>query len=136
MQEVVERGFISNFLFANIGNIFSASEPVREILQKIPPEETAADKKNNFKIDAAEEIHFDDDGKIFVPEEIVINKTDELFGKKIYSEVAEKISEQSDEKPISKIVAETLTEKISDVAKNEYNLTKKQVEKITKNVEV
>ena len=39
-------------------------------------------------------------------------------------------------KPISKIVAETLTEKISDVAKTEYNLTKKQVEKITKNVEV
>ena len=135
VREVVERGFISNFLFANIGNIFSASEAVIEILKKIPPEETQADRKNIFKIDVAKEIHFDDDGKIFVPEEIVISRTDELFGKKIVAEVTKNINEQSGEKPLSKIVVDTFTEKISDVVKTEYNLSKKQFEKLIKPIE-
>lgn len=133
VQETVARGFICNFLFANIGNIFKTSLPVRDILKKFTPEETQADKKNKTKLDNVEEI-FIEDGQIKVPEKIIINQNQKLFGKKIYEQIAENISNQTDEK-ISKIVAETLNKNISEVAQVEYNLTKKQVEKITKSVE-
>ncbi|MBQ9441735.1 MAG: Eco57I restriction-modification methylase domain-containing protein [Selenomonadaceae bacterium] len=135
VREVIERGFISNFLFDNIGNIFSASETVREILKKIPPEETQADKKNKFKIDSADEILVNEKGEIEIPQEIVISKTDELFGKKILEKIDKNIIEQSDEKPLSKIIADTLNEKIVEVAKTEYKLPEKQIEKITREVE-
>jgi len=36
-QEVVRHGFMSNFLFQNISNIFGAPAAVRQIVEKLAP---------------------------------------------------------------------------------------------------
>ena len=45
-QEVVKRGFMSNFLFANISNIFNAPSEIRDILGKLVP---AKEEKSKTK---------------------------------------------------------------------------------------
>ena len=60
-QEVVRRGFISNFLFQNIGNIFGAPSRVGDILSNMPS--ATEDKKNKRKpVPISEAIPGDDSG--------------------------------------------------------------------------
>ena len=86
-KEVIRRGFMSNFLFQNIGNIFSAPAAVRDVLQKLTPAEEQADKKNDLSMNDAESVSVDENGEVDVPQDIVVQKSSELFGKKIYEDV-------------------------------------------------
>src|SRR5699024_1419468 len=52
-QEVVKRGFMSNFLFANISNIFNAPSEIRDILGKLVHSMEEKDSKNDKCIDKA-----------------------------------------------------------------------------------
>ncbi len=85
-QEVVRRGFMSNFLFQNISNIFGAPRAVMEIMEKIAPSDEGSKKKQTET--HIPDIPMDDEGNVTIPNEIVIGKTQELFGDKIYEDLS------------------------------------------------
>lgn len=85
--EVVRRGFMSNFLFQNIGSVFGAPSVVTEILKKLTPALEEGKLKNDGAIDRADEVPLNDDGEVEIPRKIVIGKTQDLFGPRIYEDV-------------------------------------------------
>lgn len=89
-QEVVKRGFMSNFLFQNISGIFSSPE-VREILEKLNPVDPGkvVPRKKEEPIDT-KGVQVDADGNASVDHSIVIAETDARFGEKVYADIAEK----------------------------------------------
>ena len=93
--EVVRRGFMSNFLFQNIHNVFGAPKEILDIIQQFDPVD---EPKNKSKTDLAEEtgkdLSINDDGEVDLTEGYVIGKANELFGDKVYDT----------EKPIEDII--------------------------------
>ena len=90
-QEVVRRGFMSNFLFQNISNIFGAPGVVQDILEKLTPAHEEINKKGNGTLDGIKNVSVDKNGNAEVPNEIVIGKTQDLFGDKIYEDLGKSI---------------------------------------------
>ena len=112
-QEVVRRGFMSNFLFQNISNIFGAPAIVREIVEKLPPAQEEGRKVDPKRLDGMDTVTVDEDGEVEIPNETVIGRTQDLFGPKIY-EVTEDIQAQVEavaESPTAEHI-ETLTEAV------------------------
>ena len=83
-QEVVKRGFMSNFLFQNVSGIFSAPKEVIDILNQLP--EYKEGKKKELDYEKTSELPVNEDGEAEVPEEVVIGVTAEIFGDKVYGE--------------------------------------------------
>lgn len=118
-KEIVKRGFMSNLLFANISGIFSGDSPFKEILDKIPPEK-------NKKLEKRREIpitdpYLNDNGEVEIPKEVVIGKSKELFGNKIYTttevvnDVVSSLEEAEEQQKKSiKNLAKDITESFSD----------------------
>ena len=79
--EVVRRGFMSNFLFQNITNIFSAPEQVKEILEKLEPIE---EPKVRLTREVREELSLDENGDVSLSDEYIIGKEQDVFGDKLY----------------------------------------------------
>lgn len=90
-QEVVRRGFMSNFLFQNISNIFGAPEVARNIINKFEPV-----KEPVVKVPTPEQLSLNEDGEVEVANEYVISKTEALFGEKIYEDIAQSIKENTE----------------------------------------
>ena len=86
-KEVVRRGFMSNFLFQNVGNIFNAPKEVLDILQKFEPIKEPVGIKENTK----EELNLDDEGNVVIPEEQVIGTANNVFGEKIYGDIEQSL---------------------------------------------
>lgn len=84
--EVVERGFMSDFLFQNIAHVFNASAEVVKIISLIPAVEEQGNLQDTVH-KAAENLFLDDDGEIDVPPDYVIGTAVEVFGEKIYDNV-------------------------------------------------
>ncbi|MEQ0488792.1 DEAD/DEAH box helicase family protein [Anaerococcus murdochii] len=148
-KEVVNRGFMSNFLFANISNIFRAPQAIRDTLNKLNSYKEG--KKRPIEVDdeTANELYLDENGEVDIPEEKIIGKAQEVFGKKIYEEIEEGISQAESDlilvktpnkteledildtyvKPISKIIV--------DNAREEYEeeMTRSTERKIQRNIE-
>ena len=83
-QEVVRRGFMSNLLFANISGIFAYSDAYKEILDRLPVEKQGKlDKPSTMPNLPA--IDIDNKGQVIAQEDIVISKTDAIFGDKVFS---------------------------------------------------
>lgn len=85
-QEVVRRGFMSNYLFQNISGIFSAPQEVIDILSQLTP---AEEPKKGGQIPVTPETKDDlninpETGDVEIPEEQVIGTAAGLFGEKIY----------------------------------------------------
>ncbi len=85
--EVVRHGFMSNFLFANISGIFGAPGFVRDILEKLTPAHEEGGKKDDSRLDPIDTIEVDDDGNAIPDEEIVIGRTQDIFGDKVYETI-------------------------------------------------
>lgn len=81
-KEVVKRGFMSDFLFANISHIFSAPREVLYILDKIAPMKEKKEPKLSNEV--AKELSIDENGEVNLSDEYVIGKSAELFGEKVY----------------------------------------------------
>lgn len=125
--EVVKRGFMSNLLFANIAGIFGGNSPFKEILDKIKPEK-------NKRLIERREVNvttpmLDDDGKVDIPKDIVINQTKDIFGDAIY-----KVMEMPDIPKIPEVT--TITNEIKDTLdrgfsklKETFSLNKTQTDK-------
>jgi len=86
-QEVVRRGFMCNFLFQNISNIFGAPSIVREIVEKLTPAQEEGGKGDKKPLDGMDNIPVGKDGEVDIPNEIVIGKSVDLFGDKIYETI-------------------------------------------------
>lgn len=141
-REVVKRGFMSNLLFANIAGIFSGDSPFKDILDKIPPEK-------NKRLEKPREVeitdpHLDEEGEVEIPKEVVLGKSKDLFGEKIYAptEVVEEVTKSIDEaeekqKESIKTLAGKITESFVegfDKLKVDFKLTKGRTDDIKKSV--
>ncbi|MCD8370580.1 MAG: DEAD/DEAH box helicase family protein [Clostridiales bacterium] len=87
-QEVVRHGFMSNFLFQNISNVFGAPGIVKEIVEKLAPAQEETSKvKNNDALDHIGDVPVDETGEVDIPREIVIGRTQDIFGDKLYEDM-------------------------------------------------
>lgn len=86
-KEVVRRGFMSNFLFQNIGNIFNAPKEVLDIIQKFEPVKEPVGITEKTK----SELNLDDSGDIKIPEQTVIGTATEIFGEKLYGDIEDRL---------------------------------------------
>lgn len=94
-REVVRRGFMSDFLFQNIGNVFRAPAEVIEVLQKFEPYK-APNEDLGVNRDTADELDLNDDGDVEVPAERVVGLADGMFGNKVYSDIADDLDDVID----------------------------------------
>lgn len=100
-MEVVRHGFLSNFLFQNIGTVFGAPVVVREIMDKLTPAQDKPNKNKNASLDGISSVMVDENGDAFVSNEIVIGQTQDLFGAKRYAEIEEQIAPHIDRISVS-----------------------------------
>jgi len=85
-QEVVRRGFMSNFLFQNISNIFGAPKEVLDIIQQFTPVDEPK-SKTVISADAANSLSLDENGDVKLDEQFVIGQAADVFGPKIFQEI-------------------------------------------------
>ena len=90
-REVVRHGFISNFLFQNISNVFGAPGIIKEIVGKLTPAQEDPKKNKRDAVNRIEEVPVNEEGEVEIPAEIVIGKTQDLFGDKIYAALEQDI---------------------------------------------
>lgn len=122
-QEVVRRGFMSDFLFQNIGHIFNAPQAVIDILTSMEAvkEPTAPVGVNP---ETAEELSVDETGEVNIDASYVIGKSAELFGNKIFDTDSigsrvEDVIAAYDAKKTDKKPEDTLIESLSKTFKTE-----------------
>ncbi|WP_326717456.1 DEAD/DEAH box helicase family protein [Vagococcus jeotgali] len=141
-QEVVKRGFMSNLLFQNISGIF-ASTGAREILEQLNPVDTGkvTPRQTSEPIDT-KEIELDDVGEVKINVSDVQEKTEVIFGNKVYEESIQKISDKAGQVPdpkISKTVVKEITNLIQTpltaVAKEQGLTQKAGARVVQKNVQ-
>ena len=126
--EVVNRGFMSNYLFQNISGIFGGlPKEVVDILNTIEPVEEQG-KIPQLTDEVKQDLGLDEEGNVSLSNEYIIGKENEIFGSKIY-DVSESITESvnqviSDEnnavQNAKDIIKNNVTKKIIDVAKQNY----------------
>lgn len=94
-QEVVRRGFMSDFLFQNISNVFHVPQVIVDIINKFEPI-----KEPNIQVNidesTADRLNINESGDVEIPEGTIAGKTGELFGEKIYEDITTKLDEEVD----------------------------------------
>lgn len=93
-KEVVERGFMSNFLFSNISGIFGAPKEIIDIINNMQALEEPK-KLDPADVDehTADDLNLNDDGEVEIPRDQVIGTASELFGDKVYSDVDDRLTQ-------------------------------------------
>ena len=94
-REVVRRGFMSDFLFQNISNVFRAPAEVLDVLQKLEPYK-APSKELGVHEDTADELDLNENGEVDIPQEQVIGLANKMFGEKVYSSIADELDDVID----------------------------------------
>lgn len=87
-QEVVKRGFMSDFLFQNISNVFHAPAAVMDILKQFTPVDEPS-KKGQIDTESAKRLPLDENGEVKLDEEFIIGTAPDVFGEKIYADIEE-----------------------------------------------
>ncbi len=95
-QEVVRRGFLSNFLFQNISNVFGAPNVVKEIVEKLTPVHGESKKSKQDVLEGISGVAVNENGEVEIPKEVVIGKAQNLFGAKVYEQLAKDVMPQVD----------------------------------------
>lgn len=144
-QEVVRRGFMSDFLFQNISHVFHAPQEVIDIITSFTPVQEPS-KKADITPDMSEALSLDENGEVSLEEGYVIGRSAELFGEKIYESIPYKLNdvisdinmvqdsaEYSAEK-LKKTLHTEAVKSIIDTAKEEYasdmkSSTRNQIER-------
>lgn len=131
-QEVVRRGFMSDFLFQNVANVFHAPQAVLDIITQFTP---VAEPKAKAEItpQTAEDLSLDENGEVSMSDDIVIGKAQELFGEKIYEQVpdmlndaiaqaapAEKTTEEQQMERLKKIFHQQAVTPLLETAQQRY----------------
>lgn len=87
-QEVVRRGFMSNYLFQNISGIFNAPQEVIDIISQFTPVEEPKAKEIPITPDTKDELDINPEtGEVEIPKERIIGTAADMFGDKIYGAV-------------------------------------------------
>lgn len=86
-KEVVRRGFMSDFLFQNILNVFHAPQEVIDIIAAIAPAKDPGDLTTS----TGQELSLNDDGEVELDEDLIIGTAAETFGDKIFGDAADKV---------------------------------------------
>lgn len=91
-KEVVRSGFMSNFLFANIANVYGCSAGIIDIINKFEP---VKEKKAEVNANDVDELSnsVDQKGNAVPDKEIVTELQEKLFGDKIYEERKDEFNE-------------------------------------------
>lgn len=131
-QEVVRRGFMSNYLFQNIANIFGAPDAARQIIEKLglPNEELA---RRGGSLDNIGSVAVDAKGGATVPKEIVIGQCQNIFGAKKYEgDLGELIRDADADLP--QVASEHVVAQVVKPVAAEYGLNKRASERIARQV--
>jgi superfamily II DNA or RNA helicase len=83
-KEVVDRKFMSDYLFQNVSNVFHAPQEVISLIQSLPAAKEPKDATIDVDEDTADKLSLDGDGNVKLSDEFVINQANEKFGPKIY----------------------------------------------------
>lgn len=84
-QEVVRRGFMSNFLFQNISGIFAAPQEVIDIISKFTPVDEPKAKAIPVDTQTGTNLNINPEtGEVEIPAEQIVGTATEIFGEKIY----------------------------------------------------
>ena len=78
--EVVRRGFMSNFLFQNISNIFNAPQAIVDIIAQFEPVKEPLPITPKTKDD----LSINEDGDVEIEPSVIIGQSNDIFGDKIY----------------------------------------------------
>lgn len=140
-REVVKRGFMSDFLFQNISNVFHAPMEVIEIIQNFTAVQEPK-REVEIKEDTMEELSLDENGEVSLSEGYVIGKSAEIFGKKIFEDVPNKLRETinsiqtSEENPqedaldmLKDIFHKEAVSAVMETAQNEYGADLRKTDK-------
>lgn len=149
-REVVRRGFMCDFLFQNISNIFHAPAEVIETLQQLEPYK-APREDLGVKAGTADELNLDENGEVSIPDEQVIGKSKDLFGDKVYGNINNELNSVIDsivsEKPenpeedfladLQKAVGVSVAEPLVEAAKQNYgsDIKASQQKKVERKIE-
>ena len=88
-KEVVRRGFMSDFLFQNISNVFRAPQEVIDIITAMDP----AKQPTDMTTSTGQELSLNAEGDVELDDDLVIGTAAELFGDKFFSGAVEKVDE-------------------------------------------
>ena len=93
-KEVVERGFMSNFLFANISGIFGAPKEIIDMINNMQPiGESKSLKSTGVDEDTTKNLSLNDSGEVDIPNEQIIGTAADIFGEKIYIDIDERLDD-------------------------------------------
>ena len=129
-QEVVRQGFMSNLLFNNIVGIFGAPKEIIGILEKVKPEENKKHSKDLRPIEL-EEPMLNDAGEVDIPNEIIINRTKNIFGDKVYQ--VEDKPESASVTSLTSNIMTSIEENIDEVQKS-FSLNRAQTNKVVQGI--
>ncbi len=113
-QKVVDTGFMSNELFANITHVFGAPQSVVAVIEKFIPDDTPENKKIKINAEDIKGVQVDSDGNV------IINKTEAHLGKK----------SKRDKKPVAQDVKEIAAEITENLKAAGYDINKNVTKKI------
>lgn len=132
--EVVRRGFMSDFLFQNISNVFRAPAEVLEIITTFEQfKEPLPDL--GIEEDTADELSLNAEGEVEIPEEQIIGTATDVFGEKVYEEIEESLDDvvyglfatqeptEEDEnlRRLNDVFKETIANPLVEIAKQNYH---------------
>ena len=91
-QEVVRRGFMSNFLFQNVSNVFSAPQEVIDIISQFTP---VSEPKSDLPVTptTGEDLSLDENGDVSLSDDYVIGRSADLFGEKIFDDIEDRLQD-------------------------------------------
>lgn len=111
-QEVVRRGFMSNFLFQNIANIFSAPKEVVDILTKFTPTKEPS-LTSTIDNSTKDQLSMDDNGEIVIQDEKVAEEVNQILGNMIYAPIDDLLEQAS--KKVEDSSVSTMKQTIAEV---------------------
>ena len=137
-QEVVKRGFMSNFLFDNMANVFRATQAVLDILEELPVADQGRITMGEEL--TIEDVELDEDNRPVVPEEIVINRQDELFGDRLRASIEHidvTVRQQETKPTATEIIREITAPYIGPIAtemQDTYGLKNRSVQRLERDI--
>ena len=147
-REVVERGFMSNFLFANISGIFGAPREIIDIINNMQAlEEPKALAPAAVDETTADSLNLNENGEVEIPKEQIIGTASDLFGDKVYANVENQLAaaveeiqrnveltpnpEKDELKELRERFAKPIADTLMDSAREQYG---KDLRKSTQNI--
>lgn len=121
-KEVVRRGFMSDFLFQNISNLFHAPQAAIDLVKSFDP--VKAPKKDSdidLTPEIGSELSMDQNGDIQIAPDIVDGMAEDLFGEKIYADADDSMSRLLDQ--IQETEEPDEEEKTLDIIKETFKQT-------------